>query len=274
VIIDSRARRLIIAAALCAPVLAIAQETTPQPGPTSRPAQRQQAPLPPLGAPAGSFGAGVTLGEATPLERIVADPKAVEGRELRVDARIVEVCTRKGCWMVVTDGERQVRVRFKDYGFFVPRDAGGRRVIVQGQAMVEEISEELARHHAEESGHPERAGEIHGPQTSITLVATGVEVLARDEAPLEAQGTPEVLAALDAKLRQAQRVAPGAGKVDTVEAAFRALRAAPGGRIAEVGLATSTAEWFAFSAPGGEPFARGWAVRRATGEVARFGEAR
>ncbi|MCO5172112.1 MAG: DUF4920 domain-containing protein [Planctomycetes bacterium] len=272
------ARRSSIALALGAALVAVAwgargQDAQPAPTtrPTSRPAARAPE-LPPLGAPAGAFGAGVTLPDATPLERVVAEPGALQGRPVRVDGRIKDVCRKKGCWMVLTDGEREVRVRFKDYGFFVPRDASGRAVIVQGEVLAEEISEEVARHYAEEGGDPDRAAEIHGPQKVVSVIATGVEVLGRDAPPLVAAGTPEVTAALARRLGQAQRVAPGGAPVASLDEAFRALRAAPGGRTAELGLAAELPDWFAFSVEGpGEPFVRGWAVRRATGEVVRFG---
>lgn len=261
------ARSLVFTASLVATMAIAHGQDAPRPRPQ----------LPPLGAPAGSFGAGVTLTEAVPLERVVAEPAAFEGRPVRIDGRIQDVCRKKGCWMVVTDGEREVRVRFKDYGFFVPRDASGRRVIVEGQVEVEEISEAAARHLAEEGGQPERAAEIHGPQRVVSMIATGVEVLASDEVPLVAEGAPEALDALKRRLASAQRVAEGKGAVRTVEEAFRALRAAPGGRVAEVALAAELPEWVAFSAaaPAGSdeaPFSRGWAVRRATGEVVRFGD--
>lgn len=276
------ARALFLTASLLATASLVARsgvalgQETPKPPPTSRPTSRPaaRAELPALGAPAGRFGAAVTLTEATPLERVVAEPQAFAGRPVRIDGRISDVCRKKGCWMVITDGEREVRVRFKDYGFFVPRDASDRQVIVEGLVKAEEISEEVARHYAEEGGHPERAAEIHGPQQVVSLIATGVEILAGGEAPLVAEGTPEVIAALELRLAQAQRVAQGAGAAASVEQAFQALRAAPGGRTAEVTLAAELPEWFAFSAAGAEPFTQGWAVRRATGEVMRFGGSR
>lgn len=261
------ARALFASAILTAPLAA----QDPKPGPASRPAE-QGSKLPPLGAPAGAFGAPVTLTEATPLERVLAEPRAFEGKQVRVDATIADVCRKKGCWMVLGEGERTVRVKFKDYAFFVPRDASGRRVIVQGEVKAEEISEEVARHYAEEGGEPERAAEIHGPQQVVSLVATGVEVLARDEVPLLAQGAAEVLTALEQRIAQGAKLSAAAGKVASLEEAFRALRAAPGGRTAEVGLAAETKDFYAFSQAGeGEPFTRGWAVRRTTGEVVRFG---
>lgn len=270
------ARSLVFTATLVATVGVAAWSDVARGQEQPRPARPQ---LPPLGAPAGSFGAAVTLTEATPLERVVAEPAAFAGRPVRVDASIGDVCRKKGCWMVITDGEREVRVRFKDYGFFAPRDASGRRVIVQGEVKAEELSEQAARHYAEESGDPARAAELHGPQQVVTLIATGIEVLAGDAVPPVAQGTAEATAALLERLAGAQRLAAGAGAVDSVEQAFQALRAAPGGRTAEVTVAAELPDWVAFSAaaPQGSteaPFARGWAVRRASGEVVRFGGTR
>ena len=44
--------------------------------------------------------------------------------ELVFEATIDEVCQMKGCWMTL-ESDQKVRVTFKDYGFFVPKDAGG-----------------------------------------------------------------------------------------------------------------------------------------------------
>jgi len=56
---------------------------------------------------------------------------AMSGDEQNIVVRgtIQEVCPVKGCWMRVTDeaGE-ELFVKFKDYGFFVPRDAAGQRL--------------------------------------------------------------------------------------------------------------------------------------------------
>lgn len=241
-----------------------AAQSTPQEGP-----KPQQAPLPPLGHPAGVFGAGVNLERATPLADVVADPMKVHGRPVRVDGVMADVCTRKGCWMVMRDGDVEMRVRFKDYAFFVPRDSHERRVIAQGIITVEEQTEEAAKHYAEESGHPERAAEIVGPQKVVTMVATGVEVFARDEAPLAAQGTPEALAALEKKLAAATKLGQ-VGKPADVAAAYASLKAVPGARTEELSAAVEAGGWIAFAAEGGAPFARGVAVKKDTGDVVRF----
>ena len=43
-------------------------------------------------------------------------------------------------------------VKFKDYGFFVPTEAIGKNVIVNGKAYVEEMSVEDQRHFARDAG--------------------------------------------------------------------------------------------------------------------------
>lgn len=101
---------------------------------------------------------------------------ALRNREVTVRGTVLDVCRKKGCWLVVTDGTSQMRVTFKDYGFFVPTDCDGRIVSIQGVVSVEEIPEDLAKHYAEES-KSEDPEKITGAQTVITMVATGVQMV-------------------------------------------------------------------------------------------------
>ena len=67
------------------------------------------------------------------------------------------VCQTKGCWMqLVPDGEVQpVFVKFKDYSFFVPRNAAGRYAVIHGSPVVTEVSVEMLRHYASDAGKTE-----------------------------------------------------------------------------------------------------------------------
>ena len=71
----------------------------------------------------------------------------------KMKAKVDEVCQVKGCWMKLNleDGN-QVMVRFKDYGFFMPKDIAGKEVIIHGKAFVRETSIDEQRHYAEDSG--------------------------------------------------------------------------------------------------------------------------
>lgn len=99
----------------------------------------------------------------------------MHGKDVIVQGEILDVCRKKGCWIVVSDGTSQMRVTFKDYGFFVPTDSDGKTVRLQGVVSVEEIPEDMAKHYAEES-KLEDPEAITGAQKVITMVASGVQI--------------------------------------------------------------------------------------------------
>jgi len=112
-------------------------------------------------ANAQKFGSDVTLGESVSLTAIYANPDQYKDKEIRVEGTIKEVCQHKGCWLKLTDGNQELTIRFKDYGFFVPKDAATSRVIVQGvftMAPDMHVEEEAkaqkeGKEHAEEEEH-------------------------------------------------------------------------------------------------------------------------
>lgn len=228
--------------------------------PTSRPSAK----LPPLGAPAGSFGA--TLDEKTErvaLADLAATPEKWAGKTILVTAAIEDVCSKKGCWMVLGQGPQAMRVKFKDYAFFVPRDAKGRVAMIQGQAKVEEVSEADARHYAEESGQPDKAKEIHGPQRSLSFLATGAEVLGSFALPTQAKGEPAAVEALRARVRAAAGPETDTRSYEAVSAelALRKLRETPRVRTLELAAWAQVDSWYVFGVGGDKgPFARAWAV--------------
>ncbi|MGS2740518.1 DUF4920 domain-containing protein [Sinomicrobium sp. M5D2P17] len=88
---------------------------------------------------------------------------------------ILEVCPKKGCWMKVKlAGDREAMVRFKDYGFFVPKDASG-EVVIEGKAYVEEMPVKDLRHYAEDAGKTEEEiAQITEPRITYAVEANGV----------------------------------------------------------------------------------------------------
>jgi hypothetical protein len=72
------------------------------------------------------------------------------------------------------DGE-EMRVTFKDYGFFVPLDAAGKTVIMEGKAYYDTTSVDMLRHYAEDAGEsPEEIEKITEPKLELAFEATGV----------------------------------------------------------------------------------------------------
>jgi hypothetical protein len=125
----------------------------------------------------GSYRAGEPLQatETVPLAAVLANVEQYAGQPVRIEGQIQDVCSKKGCWMVLQDGEASARVTFKDYGFFVPKNATGAHATIVAQVTRETMSEDVAKHLAAESkdGNPEA---IQGPQEVVAVVASGVEL--------------------------------------------------------------------------------------------------
>lgn len=90
--------------------------------------------------------------------------------------KVDEVCQAKGCWMKMDlENGEQVMVKFKDYGFFMPKDISGKEVIVNGVAYVEEMPVDEQKHYAEDAGgSDEEIAEITSPKKTYAFIADGV----------------------------------------------------------------------------------------------------
>ncbi|WP_456461595.1 DUF4920 domain-containing protein [Lutibacter sp.] len=95
---------------------------------------------------------------------------------LKFTSSINEVCKKKGCWMKLDLGaDKEVMVRFKDYGFFMPLNADGREVVVNGKAYVSTTSVEELRHFAKDAGKTEEEIlKITDPEYTLAFEADGV----------------------------------------------------------------------------------------------------
>ena len=78
------------------------------------------------------YGDNITIETSTALATILADRDANVGMEFKIEGVMVEVCQKKGCWINFKDGEEIITVRFKDYGFFMPKDGACRKAKIQG----------------------------------------------------------------------------------------------------------------------------------------------
>ncbi len=129
------------------------------------------------GLPAGEdFGAGLTLDSSLALSQVAAQPNRYADQLMLMHGTVSAVCQKKGCWTVLRDGAAHVRVRFKDYGFFLPPDSSGKRAFVEGVLTLKTLSEKEARHYESEApgGDPAR---IRGPQVELSFMASGVRLV-------------------------------------------------------------------------------------------------
>ena len=96
----------------------------------------------------------------------------------KIKATVNEVCQAKGCWMTLNLGNNEeVMVKFKDYGFFVPKDISGKEVIVNGKAYVKEMTVNEQQHYAQDAGESEaEIANITEPKKTYFFEADGVLV--------------------------------------------------------------------------------------------------
>ena len=95
------------------------------------------------------------------------------GRPVSVSARVAQVCQKKGCFFIAQDGDATIRVSFKDYGFFVPTDIGGRRVTLAGELVRRDLSADQADHYNADLGGTDKAVQAG---VVYEIVATSVRV--------------------------------------------------------------------------------------------------
>jgi hypothetical protein len=124
------------------------------------------------------FGEVITADNAINMATLLQKMGASGSDEMKakVEGQVEAVCQAKGCWMTIKrpDGET-MRVKFKDYGFFVPKDVGGKTVVVEGIAKKETTSVAELQHYAEDEGLPqEEIDKIIEPEVAITFLANGV----------------------------------------------------------------------------------------------------
>ena len=93
----------------------------------------------------------------------------------KFETRVNEVCQTKGCWMRLDLDTDEVMVKFKDYGFFMPKNIAGKDVIVNGKAYISEMSVEEQRHYAEDAGkNKDEIAAITNVERTLSFEADGV----------------------------------------------------------------------------------------------------
>lgn len=99
--------------------------------------------------------------------------------DMKVRGKITEVCEKKGCWMIMklSNGD-DMRVTFKDYKIFVPKDLTGKEVVLDGFAFTDTTSIEDQKHYAEDAGKSAvEIAKITTPKKELSFEAKGVVVM-------------------------------------------------------------------------------------------------
>lgn len=120
------------------------------------------------------YGATFTESDAIKAKELLADPGAFADGTILIEGTIVDVCQAKGCWMVLSDGSKQIRVVMKDHAFTVDKGATGAWAKAEGVLEAINLDPETVSHMESESTRPELMPERAGGE--YQFVATGVSM--------------------------------------------------------------------------------------------------
>jgi hypothetical protein len=145
------------------------------PAPSATPATGVAAKVPEL----RRFGSPISGGVSIALSKVMGAPDAFRDQSVVVEATVRRNCTRRGCWMEISDGAASeapgCRVTFKDYGFFVPLDSAGSKARVQGTVQVRVVPGSEVEH-MESEGAKFASKQADGTAHEVRMIATGVEL--------------------------------------------------------------------------------------------------
>ncbi|MEM8525809.1 MAG: DUF4920 domain-containing protein [Bacteroidota bacterium] len=131
-------------------------------------------------AAANNFGETITADDAISFEELVQKMEGSDSMLVKVRGTVESVCQAKGCWIniVSSEIEDEMFVKFKDYGFFMPKDIAGQEVIMEGYAYREVTPIDELRHYAEDAGKSaEEIAAITEPEEEFKFMASGVILL-------------------------------------------------------------------------------------------------
>ena len=122
------------------------------------------------------FGDGIVEGAAVDVADALKNPDQYTGKTVRLTGTIDSVCQTKGCWMQLGTQSPTVFVKFKDYAFFVPKDAGGRVAIVEGTMTMKQETVEQTKHYLEDAGKADEAAKVTEGRKLWHFLASGVAI--------------------------------------------------------------------------------------------------
>ncbi len=128
---------------------------------------------------------GQVYGENIPEKKVVKAKdidKKLNGEnpvKMQLKGTITAVCQARGCWATVDlGGGKEVFVKMKDYGFFLPTDAKGKEILLSGDAFIETHSVEELKERAEYQKKTEaEINAITKPEEELRFMAHGITVL-------------------------------------------------------------------------------------------------
>jgi hypothetical protein len=123
-----------------------------------------------------TYGKTFKVDKTYSLDQLIS--KKIDNKTVTLKAKVVKVCKKKGCWMGLKVNDKDVRVTFEGYSFFVPMSLMNKEVALKGKLHEKTISKKVARHYLEDEGKSqEEINKITGDVKEYNFIASGVQVL-------------------------------------------------------------------------------------------------
>ncbi|QJX48497.1 DUF4920 domain-containing protein [Hymenobacter taeanensis] len=125
-----------------------------------------------------TYGEAISASGAQPIATLQQVLGSRDSAQVKLVGTADAVCQAKGCWLTMKTPDGQpMRVRFKDYAFFVPKDIAGKTVIINGWAHRETVPVSDLQHYAQDAGKStQEVAAITEPEQQYTFEADGVLV--------------------------------------------------------------------------------------------------
>ena len=107
------------------------------------------------------------------LSDLIKHNDKYQDQEVLLATRIAKVCQKKGCFFVAQEGAATARVSFKDYGFFIPTDSGGKDVVLLGIWSRRSVSKKEAQHYDTDLGETDSS---NPERFQYSIVASAVKI--------------------------------------------------------------------------------------------------
>ncbi len=129
-----------------------------------------------------SYGKGINLSTTTKISDILDNPDAFIGKPVKIEGMVIEVCSKRGCWLnVASDKPKEhIQVKVTDGEIVFPMSATGQNGAFEG--IVDEVKmskEDLTaymKHLAEEKGQPFDPSSVAEGTRYIRIIGLGAEI--------------------------------------------------------------------------------------------------
>lgn len=113
--------------------------------------------------------------EAITGEQLMKQLAGKDSLYTTVAGNVKAACQAKGCWMSMDVAGTEMFVKFRDYGFFVPKNSAEHDAIIKGWAYLDTVSVKDRIEYAKDAeASEEEIAAITEPEVKLTFMAEGV----------------------------------------------------------------------------------------------------